>query len=156
MLVTVPIGLWLFSFVCDLLFAVSGDAAWAFVAFYALAGGALGALAAAVPGFVDFLALRARRARRIAALHMGLNLALVLLVGLNLWLRWTTDDAAWPIGLSTLMVVMLGVSGWFGGELVHVLGVTVDPDATASRRQLAAEAGIAAAPRPGDPAPPAR
>ena len=144
MLVTIPIGLWIFSFVCDLFYLFSGAALWGVMAFYTLAGGEVGALIAAVPGFIDFLALKARRARRVAAAHMGLNLALVALVGLNLWLRWNGVGEELPIALSGIAVVTLAGSGWLGGHLVHVLGVTVDPAATAPSR----EPGMASPARP--------
>jgi uncharacterized membrane protein len=147
MLVTIPIGLWIFSFVCDLFYLFGGDPAWQVIAFYTLAGGEVGALLAAVPGFIDFLSLRAPAARRIAAAHMGLNLALVVLVALNLWLRWNGLGESLSIALSGVTVVTLAVSGWLGGHLVHVLGVTVAPDAAAPRDELAAEAGIAPPPR---------
>lgn len=151
MLVTLPIGLWIFSFVCDVLYLVSGTPTWEVIAFFTLAGGWVGALIAAVPGFIDFLALKSARARRVAAAHMGLNLALVVLVGLNLWLRWNGITEALPITLSGVGVVVLGVSGWLGGHLVHVLGVTVGSPAAAPRHELGAEAGVVL-PRGADPA----
>jgi uncharacterized membrane protein len=126
MLVTIPIGLWVFSFVCDLLLLVHGNPWWEIVAFYTLAGGLVGALLAAVPGFIDFLSLKAPRARRIASIHLALNLTLVVVVALNVWARWNGVETAWPIAVSALTVAALVVSGWLGGELVHVLGVTVD------------------------------
>jgi uncharacterized membrane protein len=73
---------------------------------------------------------------------MGLNLALVVLVGLNLWLRWNGVAEALPITLSGVGIVVLGVSGWLGGHLVHVLGVTVGPRAAAPGHELGAEAGV--------------
>src|SRR5687767_5627788 len=59
MLVAIPIGLWVFSFVCDL-FVLSGrTGAWPTVALYTMVGGIVGALLAAVPGFIDLLSLPA-------------------------------------------------------------------------------------------------
>ena len=58
MLVTLPIGLWVFSFVCDLVYAFgSVTAVWKTVAFFTMAGGLVGALAAAIPGLIDLLSL---------------------------------------------------------------------------------------------------
>ena len=56
MLIVFPIGLWIFSLVCDLIHlgGASGDA-WLTVAFYSMVGGVIGALCAAVPGFIDLL-----------------------------------------------------------------------------------------------------
>ena len=65
MLITLPIGLWVFSFVCDLFFVFgSGAPVWSTVALYTMAGGIVGALAAAIPGFIDLLSLPARAKRR--------------------------------------------------------------------------------------------
>ena len=52
---SLPIGLWVFSVVADLVFLFGwGAAVWKDVAFYTLNGGIVGALLAAVPGFIDF------------------------------------------------------------------------------------------------------
>jgi uncharacterized membrane protein len=39
----------------------------------------------------------------------------------------TEPGATLPIILSVIAVVMLGVSGWLGGELVYVHGAAVEP-----------------------------
>ena len=58
MLVPFPIGLWVFSLVCDLIFAFGATSpVWKTVALYSMAGGIIGALAAAVPGLIDLLSL---------------------------------------------------------------------------------------------------
>ena len=50
MLITLPIGLWLFSFACDRIYQFGGeDAVWKTVALYTMAGGVAGALLAAIP-----------------------------------------------------------------------------------------------------------
>jgi uncharacterized membrane protein len=125
MLVTLPIGLWVFSLVSDLVYASTGDGRWEFTAYFTLGGGIVGALLAAVPGLLDFLGLRDARERRVAAMHMILNLAIVALQAINFWLRSTESTGpAVTILLSVIAVAALLVSGWLGGQLVHVLGVT--------------------------------
>jgi len=125
MLVTIPIGLWVFSMVCDFGFVITGDTRWVTVAYFTLGGGIVGALLAAVPGFVDLLGMHEPRAHRVAIYHMVLNLAIVALQGANFWLR-TEDDPASALvrGMSIVAVAALIASGWLGGQLVHVLGVT--------------------------------
>jgi uncharacterized membrane protein len=125
MLVTLPIGLWIFSMVCDFGFLISGDSRWAVVAYFTLGGGIVGALLAAVPGLIDLLGLQDPRAQRVGVYHMILNLAIVAVQAGNLWLR-TADEAAGvlPRGISIVVVLALIASGWLGGHLVHVLGVT--------------------------------
>jgi uncharacterized membrane protein len=128
MLVTVPIGLWLFSLACDLVH-VSGSAnpAWPTVALYALGGGIVGALIAAIPGLVDLLSLPPGPARRTAIVHMTINLTVVVLYVINLWLRADAAEVRGaPLWLSVVGVALLGVSGWLGGKLVYVYGVAVE------------------------------
>ena len=134
MLVTIPIGLWIFSLVCDFV-ALRSDApgSWEIASFYALVGGILGALAAAIPGLIDLMSLRDRPVFSTALTHMGLNLAIVVLYVVNAWLRWA--DAATsgtPLILSLVAIAMLLVSGWLGGKMVYEAGVAVHSDEGAS------------------------
>lgn len=125
MLVTLPIGLWVFSFVCDLCFAFgSGVLEWKIVALYTMGGGILGALLAAVPGLIDLLSLPPEP-RRTALVHMAINLTIVVLYAVNFWLRLETPTAPGLTWLSALTIGMLLVSGWLGGKLVYRSGVAV-------------------------------
>jgi len=133
MLVTIPIGLWIFTLTSDVVFTVTADSRWEATAFFPLAGGIAGALLAAVPGLFDLLGLPASRERRIGIFHMSVNLAIVAVQAINLALRATSGlDTSLTLALSALSVAALIVSGWLGGELVHVLGVT-QPDAAEAR-----------------------
>jgi uncharacterized membrane protein len=74
------------------------------------------------------VAIEEPRVKRIGAIHLTLNLAVVALCGVNLWLRVSAlPGKMLPVGLSVLAVLMLGVSGWLGGEMVYVHGVSVEP-----------------------------
>ena len=93
MLVTIPIGLWLFSFVCDLIFHLGNNAPeWTTVALYTMGGGIVGALLAAVPGLIDLLSLPAEP-RQTALWHMAINLTIVVIYIVNFWLRLETPAA---------------------------------------------------------------
>ena len=85
MLVGLPIGLWVFALVCDLMHALSGNAVWQSVSTYCIAGGIVGAILAAVPGLIDYFSIHEAEMRRIANLHLAVNLGAVLLFGINLW-----------------------------------------------------------------------
>lgn len=129
MLVAIPIGLWIFTLTSDVVFAATGDARWEATAFFTLAGGIAGALLAAVPGLFDLLGLQEPRERVTGIFHMSLNLAIVAVQAINFALRATGSHAGAPLtlALSALAVAALLVSGWLGGQLVHILGVT-QPD----------------------------
>jgi uncharacterized membrane protein len=127
MLVTVPIGLWIFSMICDFVFIATDDSRWAVTAYFTLGGGIVGALLAAIPGLVDLLGLHDARAQRIGVTHLVLNLAIVAVQAVNFWLRMVGpagDIEVLPRTISIVAVAALVASGWLGGHLVHVLGVT--------------------------------
>jgi len=124
MLVAIPIGLWIFSLVSDLVYRFgSHNPNWDVVARYTLVAGIVGALVAAVPGFIDMLWLP-WGVKRIALMHMSINLTVVALYVVNAWLRRNggSDATLW---LSFISVASLAVSGWLGGKMVYVHGVAV-------------------------------
>jgi uncharacterized membrane protein len=132
MLVGLPIGLWIFALVADVMTHVTGDQDWRTVAFYSLGGGVVGALLAAVPGLVDLFSLQPGTAKRIGIRHMILNLAAVAIFGANFAMRWGAPDHSGRLLLTVVGVVVIGVSGWLGGEMVYVGGVGVAPAARGS------------------------
>ena len=127
MLVALPIGLWVFSLVSDIIYRAGwGPAVWNDVAFYTMAGGIVGALIAAVPGLVDLLSLSGRP-KVIGIWHMCFNLIAVAIFAISLWMRTSyAPGALLPFALSIIGVVLLGVSGWLGGELVYRHAVAVE------------------------------
>lgn len=131
MLVPIPIGLWLFSFFCDLVHRFGGTSPnWEIVAWYTMIGGIVGALIAALPGLVDLLSLPAH-VKRTGVMHMALNLTIVALFVINAWMRRDgVSDAA--ILLSLVAIALLGVSGWLGGKMVYEHAVAVDTTAPAT------------------------
>ena len=127
MLVAIPIGLWIFSLVCDLIHASgSANPAWTTVAFYTMGGGIVGALLAAVPGLIDLLSLPPGP-RKTALTHMAINLTVVALYVINFWLRLSAPGQPGKlVWLSLISVGLLAVSGWLGGKMVYVHGVAVE------------------------------
>lgn len=127
MLVGLPIGLWVFSLVADVIFLSGwGGPVWKVVAWYTIGGGIVGALMAAIPGFIDFTSVTARRVKKIAIAHMTLNLIAVGLFALSFGLRFVAPLGPLPVVVSGLGIVVLGVAGWRGGELVFVHGMGVE------------------------------
>jgi uncharacterized membrane protein len=126
MLVPIPIGLWIFSFVCDLTFVLgSGVSLWFTLSFWTMIGGLVGALLAAVPGFIDMLSLSAQP-KRLALTHMALNATIILLYAINIGTRIQgASIAGAPLILSVAGIGLLAVSGWLGGQMVYVHRVGV-------------------------------
>lgn len=131
LLIVFPVGLFIFSLLCDLIALLSADPqTWYTVALYTMVGGFVGALIAAMPGFIDFLSITDDRVRKIAIMHMACNLIAVTLYGVNIWLRVNGDNpSGTPLLLSLIGVGLLGISGWLGGAMVyrHGVGVNVAP-----------------------------
>lgn len=138
MLVTIPIGLWIFSLVTDLVgLRSAAPGTWHLVALYAMVGGIAGALAAALPGLVDLLSIQDRAIKRTGIAHMSLNLTIVALYAVNAWLRWSgAAVAGLPLALSLIAIAMLLVSGWLGGKMVYLAGVGVSSESPAAAPPL--------------------
>jgi uncharacterized membrane protein len=134
-LVAFPIGLFIFSLVCDLIgLAKTDNPMWGTVALYSMVGGIIGALLAAIPGLVDLLSLRDPAVKKIGTRHMVINLIVVALFAIDAWLRFGGTTSSLPLTLSIVGVILLLVSGWLGGEMVYVHGVAVEPQADRAGR----------------------
>ena len=84
-LVTVPIGAWVTSFVFDIASSWAGEPEVLVKASFWMIGiGIIGAIAAAVFGLLDLIAIpRGTRAFRTALIHMVLNLTVVVLFAVH-------------------------------------------------------------------------
>jgi uncharacterized membrane protein len=102
-LIALPVGLWILSLFCDLLYLAGAEAAlWSPLALYTMVGGFAAALAA----------------------HVPINLIVVSLYALNLWLRLgDPPNTGVAIVLSVMGVGILAVSSWLGERRIHVQGV---------------------------------
>ena len=133
-LIVFPVGLWIFSLVCDLIrLAGASQDAWSTVAFFSMIGGIIGALCAAVPGLIDLLFYKGGvpPLKKIALTHMAINLTAVVLYAINIWLRASSPtnvdtSMSIPVLLSIIGVALIFVSGWLGGQMVYVYGVGVE------------------------------
>ena len=112
MLIVFPVGLFIFSLICDLCSTQSANpATWALVAFYTMVGGFIGALAAAIPGLIDLLSLADKAIKKTAITHMSINLVAVALYAVNIWMRMNSNTNTGtprsspmnPAAVSTLM-----------------------------------------------------
>jgi uncharacterized membrane protein len=127
MLIVFPLGLFVYSLVLDFISYIGGGVTdLQMVSYYLIAGGVIGGLLAAIPGFIDFLTLK-HRPKTLAAIHLIINLIVVALFAINFILRKNgTPVVPGPFILSIVGVIAVAVSGWLGGELVYVYGISVE------------------------------
>jgi uncharacterized membrane protein len=120
-LVPFPIAFFIGALLADLAYLKTAEAFWATAAAWLLGAGLVGAALAALAGLTDFLGDRRIRALGDAWQHMLGNIVAVVLELVNLVLRWGHPAAALPspgVYLSVVSVLLLGFTGWKGGELV--------------------------------------
>jgi uncharacterized membrane protein len=123
MLIAFPLGLWITSFVVDVVFYFVRHSTLLVIAKFLLAAGCLGAVAAAIPGIIDWLAIPAGEAKRVANWHARLNIIALIVFAISLLLRlqsyshFVGHRLTIPFLLSLLGVILIAISGWLGGEL---------------------------------------
>lgn len=132
-LITIPIGAWIASFVFDIVALASDDPEpFAQGARLLILIGIIGAVVAALFGFLDYTQLqKGTKARRTATLHMVLNLSVVVVFLIGFIIRSSADDV--PVGafvLSIVALLALSLSGFLGGELAYRFGVRVADEQT--------------------------
>jgi uncharacterized membrane protein len=136
--VTIPIGLWSFVPICDLIYLFGwGDASWKSAAFYCVGGGILGAVPAIITGLIDYPLAANPKAAKVAQFHLYLNVTCTLLFIVSFILRYREFPASFgllPAAITLIGAVLLGLSGYLGGELVSRFGISVHRDAIASEK----------------------
>jgi uncharacterized membrane protein len=131
LLVTVPIGTWIGALIFDIARAAGADHGYRDAAGWLILIGLIVAVLAAILGLMDLSRLRSgTKAQRVALTHMTINLVVVVLFVVNLIVRVNTDGIAGPLTLDIIAVVLLGVSGYLGGELAYRYGVRVADEET--------------------------
>jgi len=128
MLVPFPIAFFIGAFLADLAWLKTEDAFWATAACWLLAAGLVGAALAALAGLTDFIGDGRIRSLGAAWAHMLGNFTVVIIELVNLCLRLNDPAAALPSPgayLSGAAFLLLGATGWLGGELVfrHRVGI---------------------------------
>ncbi|RIK39604.1 MAG: hypothetical protein DCC55_17675 [Chloroflexi bacterium] len=121
-LVVFPIAFLLGALVTDIVYWQTTNVFWAEMSYWLLVGGVVTAVVAAVAGLVDFLSINRVRDHAAGWVHAGLNTAVLIIALLNMfWRQGNVEEPIlpWGIALSALSAVLLGISGWYGGELVY-------------------------------------
>jgi uncharacterized membrane protein len=134
-LVAVPVGLFVWTFVGDIVYLVTGkEHMWYSLAFWTGIAAMIAALVAALPGFGDYFTTAIHTdARGIATTHMALNLATLVLFFVAFLLM--LDNGATAGGRLTAVFILhlvgvglLALSGWLGGEMVYRHHLSMIPD----------------------------
>lgn len=131
MLIPFPIAFFVSTLVTDLIYRGTGRPGFADASMWLLGAGLAGALLAAVLGLTDFLSEPRVRSLRQAWLHMGGNVLVVLLQGLNIGLRASSPFPGVTVGqtaISALVVALLLFTGVMGWEMVYRGHVGVSDD----------------------------
>jgi len=112
----------------DIGYWLTSDPFWARASVWLIGVGFAAGILAAITGFLDFFKVKRVRDRSAGWLHMGGNVAVMVLTLINLVLR--QGNPAEPIvytglAISIVVATLLGITGWFGGELSfrHKIGV---------------------------------
>jgi uncharacterized membrane protein len=134
-LITVPIGAWVASFVFDLI-SKNSDRPEVFAegAFWLIIIGLVGAVLAAIFGLMDLLTIPSKTPAATTALtHMALNTIVLVLFGISALIRESDgrDEVSnTALGLSIAGLLVLGISGFLGGKLSYSYGVRVADEGT--------------------------
>ncbi|MBF2006480.1 MAG: DUF2231 domain-containing protein [Chlorogloeopsis fritschii C42_A2020_084] len=121
-LVQFPIAFLVGALLSDVAFWLTDDTFWARASYWLILGGLVGGIAAALTGILDFLRIGRVRKRTAGWAHLILNVSALVLTIINLVLRWDNPVMPilpWGLVLSVIVASLLGVSGWYGGELIY-------------------------------------
>ena len=128
-LVTIPIGAWVASFVFDLGSRVTEAPYLVKASSWLIVIGLIGAVAAASVGLLDFFAIPSGTpAFRTGLIHLVLNLGITVAYVVNVLWRGGSDAEQVAVGPIVLSLVSLGalmISGYLGGKLAFRYGVRV-------------------------------
>lgn len=127
-IVIFPVAFLVGAWAADIGYWLTSDPFWARGALWLMIAGLVTGVVAGVIGMFDFTRIKRVRKRSAGWLHMYGNIIAIVLTAINLGMRLgEMTDAIMPVGiiLSTIVAALLGVSGWFGGELTfrHKIGV---------------------------------
>lgn len=122
LIVTFPIAFWVGAAGTDLGYWLTGDFFWARASFWLIGAGLLTSVLAAASGMSDFLRIGRVRKHKAGWIHMTGNIAAMGFSLVSFLLR--LGDRAAPILptgliLSIFVALLLGITGWYGGELIY-------------------------------------
>lgn len=112
----------------DIGYWLTKDYFWARASTWLIGLGLVAGILAAIVGMSDFIKIPRVRKRTAGWAHMTLNAVALVMSAMNFWLRLDNPIGfIVPVGTVTSVVVatLLGLGGWYGGELSfrHKVGV---------------------------------
>ena len=117
----------------DIGYWLTDDLFWSRVSTWAIGLGLVAGILAALVGMLDFFKVPRVRKRTAGWAHMILNITALILTAINFGLRLDNPNFIVPLGviISLLVATLLGLGGWYGGELSfrHKIGV-IGPNQT--------------------------
>lgn len=122
LIVTFPIAFLTGALGTDVGYWLTGDAFWARASFWLIGAGIVTGLLAAATGMMDFLKIDRVREHQAGWVHMVGNVAVITLSLVSFVLRWGNQTGAvLPTGLiiSLFVATLVGITGWYGAELVY-------------------------------------
>jgi uncharacterized membrane protein len=130
MLVSLPIASLVGVVVTDVVYLSSAAPFWAEASRWLLVAGIATGILAAVFGLIDFFTIPYVKDHRAAWVHMAGNVVALALSAINLLSRPENTQDGFSMGsfiMSMIVVIMLVVTGWLGGELSFRYRVGVIP-----------------------------
>jgi uncharacterized membrane protein len=122
LIVTFPIAFLTGALATDLGYWFTNDLFWARASIWLIGAGFVSGIVAALTGMLDFLKIDRVRKRQAGWFHMVGNVVALLLTLGNWLLRLNGGlEAAFPTGLilSLIVATLLGITGWYGAELIY-------------------------------------
>ncbi|XHX77538.1 MAG: DUF2231 domain-containing protein [Stenomitos frigidus ULC029] len=122
LLVTFPIAFLTGVLGTDVGYWLTGDPFWARASFWLLGAGIATGIVAALTGMMDFLKIDRVREHQAGWVHMVGNVAVLVLSLISFVLRWGNQTGAiLPTGLvlSLFVATLIGITGWYGAELIY-------------------------------------
>ncbi len=122
LIVTFPIAFLTGAFASDLGYWLTRDPFWARASLWLIGAGFIVGLVAAATGLMDMLKIDRVRKHSAGWIHGVGNAAALTLTLFNWILRWNNPvDAVLPFGIiiSLFVAALLGITGWYGAELVY-------------------------------------
>jgi uncharacterized membrane protein len=121
-IVTMPIGFLVAVAATDIVYWLTKDFFWARASFWLIAAGLVTGILAGITGFLDFLRIGRVRKHTAGWAHMYANVTALVLTAINLGLRLGDPGESivfTGLAISVIVATLLGISGWYGGELVY-------------------------------------